>query len=124
MLLDDDHSAAFAIRIGLLHTLLERIAHHGHIFQENILVVETAHDHILHLISTVELAIDTHGVCFGTHIHDTEGDIAVFSAKDLCDGFNGEIVTLQFVRIAIDLDLTLRSTGNGHRTHAADTAQG
>ena len=119
--MDNDHSTTFTVGVGLLHTFLQRVAHHRHVLQIDVFVgVASDHD-VFHLIRAVELAIHAHGVGLGAHVHDTEGDVAVLRTEDLGDGFDGEVVTLQLVGVAIDLDFTLRGAGNRDCTHAADT---
>ena len=123
LLLDNHHTASGTIVERLLSTLLLGIGYGCNITQVDIRTIAATHNDIEHLLRTVELLIDTQRVGIRTHIHLTARHRDILLSDNLRNLLDGHTVCLQLVRVAIDLNLTLRNTRHRHGTHTLNTSQ-
>ena len=123
LLLDDNHTTLLAVVVGILDTLLHRVIDGSHIAQANRRTVAIAHHKAQHLARVLELVVHTQRIGIRTEVERTGRRIAVSRSNGRRDSLNREAVSLQLVRVAIDLNLALGNTGNRNRTHTAHTCQ-
>jgi hypothetical protein len=63
-------------------------------------------------VGVLELALDTQRVGLVADIERAARHVLILGADDGTDGLDGEVVGLQLVRVAIDLNLALRGTAD------------
>ena len=85
--------------------------------------MRTYHD-VLHLFGILELTFHTQRIGIATYIKRTARRIPVFGTDNRADSFYRKVVGIQFIGVAIYIDLTLGGTRNGHRTDTGHTRQG
>ena len=124
LLLYDDRTAADGVRVSLLRAFLHGVDHPCHVAQVDVRTADRSDDDVLHLAGVLELALHTQRVRLVTDVEATAGDVAILCADDGADGFDGQVVGLQFSGVAIDLDLALGCAVDRHGTHAGDACQG
>ena len=83
----------------------------------------STYDDVFHFLRVIEFTFYTERVCIATHIECTTRSITVFCTDDATDGFDGKVIGIEFVRVAIDVDFTLCSTGDRHCTYTRHTSQ-
>ena len=110
--------------IGFLRAFFYGIDYPGHITQEDVRsIVSTDYD-IRQLPGIIELSFHSQRVGFTTDIEVTTGNVLVLRSDNGADGFDGQVVCFQLVRVAIYLNLTLRSTTDGYSSDSRNTRQG
>ena len=124
LLLYDDRTAADGVRVSLLRAFLHGVDHPRHVAQVDVRTADRPDYDALHLAGVLELTLHTQRVRLVTDVKATAGDVAILCADDGADGFDGQVVGLQFGGVAIDLDLALGCTVDRHGTHAGDSRQG
>ena len=124
LLLYDDRTAADGVRVSLLRALLHGVDHPRHVAQVDVRTADRSDYDALHLSGVLELTLHTQRVRLVTDVEATAGDVAILCADNGADGFDGQVVGLQFGGVAIDLDLALGCTVDRHGAHAGDTRQG
>ena len=78
---------------------------------------------ICQLAGIIKLPFHTEGIRLTTDIEVTARNILVFGSDNRADSFNAQVISFQFVRVAIYLNLTLRRTTDRHRSHTGNTCQ-
>ena len=77
-----------------------------------------AYDDVEHLLCCRKFLLHAESIRIRTYVDASGRHVPVLRGDDAGDTGNRKAVCLKFVRVAIYLDLTLRSTGDGYCTHA------
>ena len=124
LLLDDDLGTADTVGERFLGLLLEAVLDAGDIPKiDGTAAGRIADDQVEQFVRIREFLLDAEGVGLGADIDATARHVAVLGRNHAGQGADGQPVSLQLGRVAIDLDLTLRGTGHGNGTDAADTGE-
>ena len=123
LLLHNHHTASSTIVEGLLRTLLLGIGYGCNITQVDICTIASADHDIEHLICSVKLLVHTQRVGIRAHIHLSARHRDILLTYNLRNLLDCQSVCLQLVRVAIDLNLSLRDTRYRHRAYAIHTSQ-
>ena len=123
LLLHNQHTASCTIVEGLLRTLLLGIGYGSHIAQIDICTIACANNDIEHLLGTIELLVNSQRIGVRADIHLTTRNGDILLCYDLGNLLDCHTVSFQLVRVAVDLNLTLRNTRYRHRTYTIDTRQ-
>ncbi len=121
LLLDDYHGSLFPAYVCLLRALLEGVFHARHVAEVDGASLHRCHGDVLQLAGIVELTLHAQRVGVGADVERATRRIAVFGAYYLRDGLHVDVVSLEFLRVHIDVDFAFRRTGDGDGTHAVDT---
>ena len=123
MFLYNNHGSLHPVIIGFLSTFFYRIDYRCHVTQIHRSTIAYTHYDILHFFRVLEFSFHTQGIGITAHIESSTRSILIFSPDNGTDGLNRQIICFQFVGITINIHLTLRRTGNGHRSHTGNTSQ-
>ena len=123
MFLNDNHTTLLTVVVGLLRSLLDAVFHPGNVSQIDVFPILATDHQVEHLLGIRELALHTQRIGVGAEIDATTRCVAVLLGNQAGDALDSLSVSLQFIGIAIDLQLTDRRTGDRDRTHATDTCQ-
>ena len=118
LLLDYDLSTTYAVEVGFLVSFLYAVNHSSHITEIYSLAAYMADNDVKHLFCGIEFLLYAERIRIRSDIYRSGRDVPVFRSYDLRDSGNSKSVCLELVRIAVDLDLTLRSTGNRHCSYS------
>ncbi|MPM87244.1 hypothetical protein SDC9_134339 [bioreactor metagenome] len=110
LLLNHNHCRGFAVCQYFGCPLLEGILDGCYILNKDILSHKTAHNHILDLVAVFELSVDLYRKGFGSNVHISSGNVAVFQCNNTGKLLNGNVVCLHFTGVGQYLDLPLRSS--------------
>ena len=123
LLLDDDHGSLHAVAVGLLGAFLHRVDDGGYVAQVDRGSALCAHHDVLHLLRVVKLTLHTQRVGVVADVEGTSRRVSVLCPDDGTDGLDGEVVGIQLVGVAVDVDFALGGTGDGYRTHTRYAGQ-
>ena len=123
LLLDNHHTTAGTIIERLLSTLLLSIANGSDITKVDIGTIACTYHNVEHLLGTSELLIYTQRVGIRTYIHLATRQRDILRCDNLRNLLDSKAISLELVRVAVDLNLTLRNTRHRNCTYAIDTSQ-
>ena len=123
LFLNNNHGTLHTIIIRFLRTLFHRVYNLCHITQIDRCTVVCTHYNICHLARIFKFSLHTQWIGITTHIKRTSRSIFIFGTDNRTDCFNSQIISIQFIRVTIDIHLSLGCTGNRYSTHTWNTCQ-
>ena len=83
-----------------------------------------SHNDIEHLLRIGKLSLHSERIGIVSHIKRTSRHILILGHNSLTDRFHRQPIGFHLTGVHVDIDLTLRGTGYGHRTNPVNPGQG